>query len=269
MENSNIVVVSGASSGIGQSLARELHKRGHNLVLVARRRERLEALKSELQALRAGSVDFRICDLTVRSEVEKLAIEISAMNVIGLVNNAGIGSLGPFHTLSLKSELAQVELNVVAPMILTHAVSNSMITRKAGFIINVSSIMAYQAVPYVATYAATKAFEWRHSLAIQRELSDHGIKVLTLCPGPTETEFFGVAKVPGAVTGFKRASSETVAKTCLRDLDAGKKISIPTFTAKVLVFAAMILPTSLYTWAVKRKLKPILNGGFVSNEPRP
>lgn len=163
--------------------------------------------------------------------------------------------LGAFDTLELKSELSQIELNVVAPLILTRAVAPGMKQQKSGFIINVSSIMAYQAVPYVATYAASKALEWRHSIALRRELLEFGVKVLTLCPGPTETEFFGVSKVPGGIQTFKRSPPEIVAKICLEDLDAGRAISIPTFTAKALVLFAMFTPTSLYTWGVRWMLE--------------
>jgi short-subunit dehydrogenase len=257
-KNTPIVVVTGASSGIGTALSRELHKRGHVVMLVARREERLKSLQSEFESLRAGSALIRVCDLSVRKQVEDFAEELKSYEVIGLVNNAGIGSLGAFHQLGLQAELSQIELNVLTPLILTHAVTAAMCSRRSGFIINVSSIMAYQAVPYVATYAASKAFEWRHSLALRRELSDFGVKVLTLCPGPTETEFFGVAKVPGGTKTFKRSSPEVVATTCLRDLDAGRAVSIPTLTAKALVLLAMLSPTFIYTWTVKRVLKPIL-----------
>lgn len=259
MSEESIVVVTGASSGIGAELSRALHKKGHSLLLVARREDRLRVLQNELELLREGSVKIRTCDLSIRNEVENLADEIRHLNVYGLVNNAGIGSLGAFHSLELKSELSQVELNVVTPLILTKAVIESMCQRRSGFIINVSSIMAYQAAPYVATYAATKAFEWRHSVALQRELSDCGVKVLTLCPGPTETEFFGVAKVPGGVTAsFKRDSPKVVAQKCLRDLELGRAVSIPTFKAKLLVLLAQFSPTFIYTWVVKRVLKPVL-----------
>ena len=258
MNNSGIVIITGASSGIGAEISREFHKRGHTVMLVARREDRLLALQRELEVQRPNSVLIRVCDLTKRSEVQVFAKELEAQTVIGLVNNAGIGSLGSFSSLDLSSELAQIELNVLTPLILTHAVVSGMRVRKTGFIINVSSIFAYQAVPFVATYAATKAFEWRHSVALQRELSEYGIRVLTLCPGPTETEFFGVAKVPGGMWNFKRAPAKLVAQTCLRDLDAGKTVSIPTLTAKALVLLAQISPTFIYTWVIKKVLTPVL-----------
>lgn len=258
-KNTEVVVVTGASSGIGLALARQLHKRGHHLMLVARREERLKSLQAELHSFRPESVQIRVCDLSQRSSVDALAQELSGIQVTGLVNNAGVGSLGAFHKLELKNELSQIELNVVTPLILSRSVLPQMCERRSGFIINVSSIMAYQGVPYVATYAATKAFELRHSLALRSEVSEMGVKVLTLCPGPTETEFFGVAKVPGGVKKFKRTAPEIVAKICLKDLDAGRAVSIPTFKAKFLVYLAMLTPTSLYTWAVKRTLKPALD----------
>lgn len=259
MSSVPLVVITGASSGIGQALAKELHVQGYSLIVVARREQALQVLKNDLEKLRANSVQIRVCDLSKRIEVEGLAKELESQEVAGLVNNAGVGSLGAFHSLDLASELNQIELNVVTPLVLTHSIVKGMCARKSGFIINVSSIMAYQAVPYVATYAATKAFEWRHSIALQRELSDYGIRVLTLCPGPTETEFFGVAKVPGGIKKFKRAPASLVAKVCLEDLKAGRKISIPTFLAKSLVLLGMLAPTSIYTWYVKRVLSPVLN----------
>jgi short-subunit dehydrogenase len=249
------VVISGASSGIGYALALEFHAKQYNLILVARRQDRLIELNNKLNQIRSDSAEYRVCDLADRNQSKKLASELSQLSIFGLVNNAGRGSLGSFADLDLDLELEQIELNVNAPLILSHAVLPRMIKTKNGFIINVSSIMAYQAVPYVATYAATKSFEWLHSVALARELEDYGIRVLTLCPGPTETEFFGVAKVSSSAASFKRASAQSVAKACVRDLESGKTVCIPNYQAWLLAQFAKFTPWHLYTSLVKRLLR--------------
>lgn len=254
----SVVVVTGASSGIGQAFAEQLHSQGYAVMLVARREERLLALQKQLEIKRSNSTIVKVCDLSQRESVKQLALELQNLDIVGLVNNAGVGSLGAFKNLDFESELSQIEVNVIAPLILSRAVVGSMCKRGSGFIINVSSIMAYQAVPYVATYAASKSFEWRHSVALRNEVSKHGVKVLTLCPGPTETEFFGIAKIPGGITRFKRADPLTVVSQCLRDLEKGRTVSIPTFLAKLLVLAAILIPTPIYTWFVVRILEPVM-----------
>lgn len=257
-EAQRTVVITGASSGIGAAFACQLHAMGYDLLLVARRQQRLEELKAALEKKRPSSVEIYRCDLAQRQETKQLAQLIEKRSVMGLVNNAGVGSLGAFHRLDLETELAQVELNVVAPLILTRAVSPAMCLQRQGFIINVSSIMAYQAAPYVATYAATKAFEWRHSVALRQELVDHGVRVLTLCPGATETEFFGIAKMNKGIWNFRRTPADVVVRTCLKDLESGRLVSIPTLNAKLLVLVAQCVPTFIYTFLVKQVLRRTL-----------
>ncbi len=256
MDQNLSVAITGASSGIGRALAKQFHSLGYSVLLIARREERLKELVAELNNKRPDSAEYRTCDLTDRTQTTELAQFLASKSIHGLINNAGRGSLGRFIDHDLDSELSQIELNVNSPLILTHAVVPGMMSIGKGFVINVSSIMAYQAVPFVATYAATKSFEWLHSVAISRELEDKGIKVMTLCPGPTETEFFGVANVPNHFGTFKRKSAESVAKACIKSLMKGERVCIPNWQARYLIYAAKLCPASLYTWVIKKILAP-------------
>lgn len=191
------VVVTGASSGIGRALARELAGRGHGLVLVARRRERLEALAAELDHVR---VDVRPADLTDPEARGRLVEDLLAADrrIAGLCNNAGVAAGGRFTTNRLEREQRLVRLNMEAVHHLAHAFLPGMIERGGGAILNVASIAAAQPVPGLATYAATKAFVASLSEAIHAELSGTGVSVTALCPGPTRTALWGKADLEEA-----------------------------------------------------------------------
>jgi short-subunit dehydrogenase len=185
-------VVTGASSGIGAAFARALARRGHRLVLVARRRERLDQLAAEL-----GGADVIDANLEDAAEVDAVSAQLAAFgNVTLLVNNAGFATRGEFATLAEERELGMVRLNVLAPVTLTHRLLPSLVARGAGGIINIASIGAFQPVPYMATYGGTKAFVLGWSEALSEELRGSGVRVLCVCPGPTATEFFDVAAMP-------------------------------------------------------------------------
>jgi short-subunit dehydrogenase len=182
-------VVTGASSGIGAAFARALARRGHRLVLVARRRERLEQLATEL-----GGAEIIAADLGEAAEVEAVAAQLLVFGDVELlVNNAGFGTRGRFEALDAGRELGMVRLNVVAPVTLAHRLLPGMIARRAGGIINIASIGAFQPVPFMATYGGTKAFVLSWSEALSEELRGSGVRVLCVCPGPTATEFFDIA----------------------------------------------------------------------------
>ena len=192
-------LITGASAGIGAEFAKQLHAKGCKLVLVARREELLRQISEELNNIRSDSVEYRAIDLTDRSEagLKSLLSYIENIEIDILVNNAGRGSFGHFNVLDREVEEEIVHLNVIAPLLLAHKVIPQMKKRRAGDIVTISSIAGFQPLPYMASYAASKAFNYSHSLGLRYELKQFGINVLTVCPGPTNTEFAGVARVPG------------------------------------------------------------------------
>ena len=192
-----IALVTGASSGIGAALARRLARDGMHVGLVARRADRLEALATELRAAHHIEADVLTCDLARPGSVAGLVDELGRreLQVDWLINNAGYGTLGAFHTLPIDGELDEIALNVEALVELTGRLLPAMVQRGRGVVMNVASIGAYLPTPGMATYTATKAFVLSFSEALAVELPDTGVRVLCVCPGVTRTEFQARAKV--------------------------------------------------------------------------
>lgn len=223
-------LVTGASSGIGEAFARELAARGADLIVVARRKERLDALASELSARHAVQVDVAEADLTSETDLAGVEGLVRDAGLDLLVNNAGIGSEGAFHESDGSVQTAILRLNVEALLRLTHAVLPGMVERGRGAVINVSSGMAFLGAPSYATYAASKAFVNSFSEAISEELRDTGVRVQALCPGLIRTEFQERAGVdssrfpslvwmePGDVVGESLAALERDSVVCVPGL---------------------------------------------------
>lgn len=246
-------LITGASSGIGKEFAVQLHAHGANLILVARRLEVMERLAAELNGRRAGSVRWMALDLArFDDDLAALRTLIDSTTIDLLVNNAGRGSFGRFEELSLADEIGMVTLNVTATLKVVHAVIPQMVRRRSGEIISVSSVAAFQPLPFMATYGATKAFNFHHSLALRHELAPHGIKVLALCPGPTHTEFAGVARVPGAWTDVRRDAVEDVVAQGLRALQKNRAFVVPGVQSWLMSFASRILPVEFSTFLTRR-----------------
>jgi short-subunit dehydrogenase len=190
-------LITGASSGIGEEFARRLAARGDDLLLVARSEDKLIALCNELGRARNVKCQHFALDLTEAGARVRLFDEARerGLEVSTLVNNAGFGSMGEFASLDLARELNMIELNVSAVVELTHLFLAGMRERGGGAIINVASTAAFQPVPFMATYAATKAFVLSFSEALWEENRARGIKVLALCPGVTETDFFAAGEM--------------------------------------------------------------------------
>ncbi len=182
------VVITGASSGIGTEFARVLAARGYHLFLVARRQDRLDALADELRAEHGVGVTVRPCDLADAAQRQTLIEELRTRPVAGLINNAGFGTSGAFHTLPMDREREQVEVNVVAVQELTHAVLPGMVERGAGAVLNVASVVAFQPMPSMATYGASKAFVNSFSEAVHEELRGTGVEVSVVMPSVVNTE---------------------------------------------------------------------------------
>jgi short-subunit dehydrogenase len=235
-------LVTGASAGIGAEFARQLHTAGADLILVARRLDKLAALAEELEEQRENSVEILAVDLTDGEELSRLIRIIEQRHIDILINNAGRGSFGTFDSLSIDEEILMVRLNIEAPMKLTHAVLPQLRARRAGAVLYVSSVAGYQPLPYMATYAATKAFDLFHAQALRQELRDCGVRVLALCPGPTATEFAGVARVPGTVTSFNRDDVRHVVQAALRSLANDHASVVPGIRSAAMALLSRFLP---------------------------
>lgn len=218
-------LITGASSGIGAKFAEELASRQFNLILVARSQEKLENLAQTLENECNIKADIIVQDLTQPngSQIVFEKVQEKGLTVDLLVNNAGFGDYGAFSERPLAKQTAMIQLNITALVELTHYFLPQMIEKGEGKIINVASIAAFQPLPYLSIYAATKAFVLSFSEAIWAENKSKGIKVLALCPGPTESEFFKVAEFPSAFAGKGQLiSAEVVVKDALNALEKNK-----------------------------------------------
>jgi hypothetical protein len=214
-----VALITGASSGIGEALARRLARDRHHLALVARRADRLEALARELRNAHGIDVHVLPQDLIATGAGARLAAEVTArgLTVDWLVNNAGFGTAGPFHRLPVERELEEIRLNVERLVELTGRFLPGMVERGSGTVMNVASMAAFGPMAYTATYGATKAFVLSFSEAIAAEVRGTGVKVLCVCPGFTRTEFQEVAHVEtGLLPNFFWMSAETVADQAVR-----------------------------------------------------
>jgi short-subunit dehydrogenase len=223
-------LVTGASAGIGRAFAVGLAARGHDLVLVARDAGRLEELAAELTAAHGVAADVLAADLLAHDGVVAVEARLADAEhpVDLLVNNAGFGTYGRFAELDVGREVQEVELNVVALLRLTHAALGAMEPRRAGAILNVASLAAYQPNPISATYGATKAFVHSFTHAVREEARGTGVTVMLVCPGYTHTEFHDRAGLGESdMPEFVWQSADTVVTAALRDLDRGRAVSIP------------------------------------------
>jgi len=187
----DVVLITGASSGIGEALARQVAQSGRSVALVARRADRLEALAGELRRDHGVEAHVLPCDLTKPGAVADLArdVEQRGLTVEWLVNNAGFGTFGAFHTLPVERELEEIRLNVEALVEATGRFLPGMVQRGRGVVMNISSIGGLFPGPFMSTYTATKAFVVAFSAGLETELRDTGVSVLCVCPGFTRTEF--------------------------------------------------------------------------------
>lgn len=215
-------LITGASSGIGAEFANQLASQGANLVLVARRLDRLNAIAAELRAKYDRTVTVLDFDLTSSQAIEKLIFELRKRNldIDILVNNAGFGSSGMFIEDDLQTDLKQIDLNIKSLVTLTHAFLPEMVKRNLGMVVNLASTAAFQPVPTMAVYGATKAFVLSFTEAVWAEVDGTAVKVIALCPGATETEFFEVAKSGG--TGSKRETPQDVVSFALKEISRSR-----------------------------------------------
>lgn len=239
-------LITGASSGIGEAFARKLAEQGHNLLLVARSEEKLMMVCNEAgrsQSIRAEyvAIDISKPDAPLRlfEETQKRGLEIDL-----LINNAGFGSMGDLARLDLNRELNMIDLNIRALAELTHRFIQPMREKKSGAIINVASTAGFQPVPFMATYAATKAFVLSFSEALWEENRPYGIKVMALCPGVTDTNFFEASSMLRPPVRTSQTSEEVV-DVALRALGRGKSSVISGWTNRLMVQSERLAPRKL------------------------
>ena len=249
-----VALVTGASSGIGAEFAKQLSERGYEVILVARRKERLDELASKL----SGPAHVVVCDLA--SEADQLSGRVAALGleVDVLVNNAGFGTHGRFTEIDPAREAEEVRLNCEALVTLTHAFVPGMLERKRGGVITVASTAGMQPLPYETTYSASKAFARAFSDALAAELRGTGVRVLCVNPGPVPTEWQEVAgyepgylpPVPGKI------GPEQVARESIRAFERGKRTIIPGAVIRWSMRLNSPAPTALKLRVTERMYRP-------------
>jgi len=250
-------LVTGASAGIGTAVARDLAARGVNLILTARRRERLEALAAEF---RGKGIDTRIvvADLNDPAAPQQIydATEGAGLAVDILINNAGFGQYGAFETGNIDQELGMVRVNCEAVVHLARLFVPRMIERRRGWMLVVASTASFQPIPYNTTYAATKAFDRFFALALADEVERYNVKITALCPGPTETEFFDVAGGSGVFRRFGVQAADDVARKGVDALVRGKRTIVPNGKGAFTAFLVRFIPTGTITRTLEKALRP-------------
>ncbi len=246
MSDRRVALITGASAGLGLEFARSLAASGHDVVLVARRRDRLEALAAELSEAHGVTATVIAADLSDPEAPGRIVAETGGAAIDVLVNNAGFGSVGPIAEADLPRELAMVQVNVLALMALTGLLLPGMVARGRGRILNVGSTAGFQPGPFMATYYATKAFvnHWTEALAV--ELSGTGVTATVSCPGATSTEFSGVSGTDKSLlvkTG--EATAESVVRGALAAMMRGEPMIIHGLKNTLLVQSLRVSPRAI------------------------
>ncbi|MDX1959558.1 MAG: SDR family oxidoreductase [Leptospiraceae bacterium] len=250
-------LITGGSAGLGAEFARQLAEKGMDIVLVARRKEKMEELASEIQSKFKVQVEVIVQDLSTMDCADKIKAELDSKKIsVGLlVNNAGYGTYGYFHEIEPKSELQMIDLNVRTPVALTHAFLPEMVKRKKGGVIFLASNGAYQPCPFFATYGATKAFNLMLGEALWGEYREFGIEVISLSPGYTRTEFQDVAGNKGQEPLGGWSEPKEVVKQCLDNLGS-EPSTIPGLMNSFLAWSMRFTPRKMAVLVGHSILKP-------------
>jgi len=250
-------LITGASGGIGEGFARRLAGEKHNLVLVARSEEKLRKLCDVLMAKHQITAHYVAVDLIDLGADERLFKETEqhGMEIDWLINNAGFGSMGDFAKLGLEKEREIIDLNISALVALTHRYLQKMRERKCGTIINVSSAAGFQPIPFMATYAATKAFVTAFTEAIAEENRPFGIKVMALCPGSTKTNFFTASNIERPLQVKGQQTVEEVVETAMNAVGRGKSKVVSGWVNYLGAIAGAYAPNALTTRAIGNALR--------------
>lgn len=264
---SSAALVTGASAGIGRAIAHELGARGHGVILVARRKERLREVAEELAEEHGVRAETIACDLAKPASRARLRGRISelGLDVEVLVNNAGFATNGPFHESDPARELEQVRVLVEAGVALTSAFVPAMVQRGRGAILNVASTAGMQPLPYSAGYSAAKAYMLSFSESLHQELRGHGVIVSVLCPGPVYTDFWEISgwQVAGG-RSFERSvprpawiSAEHAARAGIGGLASGQRVIVPGLGMRAAMEAVRYVPHAVklpaIEWMMRRR----------------
>jgi len=258
-----IAVVTGASSGIGRSYVQRLAADGMEVVLVARRADRLDALRRELEEQGASARSI-VADLASREDVQRLASELEGMPVELLINNAGLAHYMPFAKLPTEALRELVDVNALAPLLLTRAVVPGMVKRGSGAIINVASLLAFSGaaraphLPQRAVYAATKAFLVTFTELLAAELAGSRVKTQVVCPGVVRSEFHSRQGID--MSQVPRMEPDQVVKASLADLASGVVVSIPAMPDDAAKSRLDEAAAALLAVALKSELPPRYGG---------
>jgi len=259
MSKKGWAVVTGASAGLGAEFVRQLAKRGYDVVLVARRRDRLVALAREVEAAHSVKTEIVEADLAAAGATAALVKKLDELGVVVevLVNNAGVGLYGFAIDQSVEKSTAMIELNIVALTELSLALGRKMAERGSGGILNVSSTASFQPDPYFAVYGATKAYVTSFSLALASEVKSRGVRVLAHCPGPTRTEFNDVADVRAGASDLLYMSAERCVAIGLRALERGKWLVVTGWLNAIAAFFSRRSPLRLATIGAGYLMRPV------------
>ncbi|HMD39104.1 MAG TPA: SDR family oxidoreductase [Candidatus Acidoferrum sp.] len=255
-------LVTGASAGIGKALADELGRGGTNLVLTARRRERLEELAQNLAAAHKIQTRVFAADLAQADAPEKIFqfTKEQGIEIELLINNAGFGAYGEFPTVETRKLVEMVQVNCAAVVHLTRLYLPEMAARRHGSVLILASTASFQAVPYLSTYAATKAFDLLFAEGLAEEMKPYGVRVCALCPGSTESEFAEVAGQSHlAATRVNKETAEKVARTGLRALAAGKSFVVSGAGNYLGALGQRIVPRRFVVRVAARMFRPKKN----------
>lgn len=249
------VLITGATNGIGYELALLFAEKKYNLVLTARNKEKLLEMKLLIEKTHSSKCQIFAADLSNLTEVEALVktIKDSGIQIDMLVNNAGFGDFGLFIETSWEKELRMINLNITALTYLTKQFAKDMAARRKGRIMNLASTAAFMPGPLMSVYYATKAFVLSFSEALANELSDYGVTVTTLCPGPTESGFQAASAIENSrlVKGRTLPSSKQVAIYGYRAMMKGRRVAVEGLLNKIMVTSVRISPRRLITSAVR------------------
>lgn len=253
-------LITGASGGIGKTFAEELAQRKTNLVLVARSAQKLNLLANQLQEQYKIQVDVIVKDLAVPGATGEVfnTVKDKGSTIDLLINNAGFGDYGDFSERDGARQIEMIQLNIVALVDLTHKFLPLMRERRSGSIINVASIAAFQPIPYLSVYAASKAFVLNFSQALWAENRNYGVRVLCVCPGPTETNFFTEAKFPASLAGKnqKIATPQEVVKDSLDALAKGESSVVSGgFVSKAIPNLGKLVPRQTLVAILEKQFK--------------
>lgn len=268
MTSKGWAIVTGASGGMGAAFTKALAKRGYSVLAVARGVEPLARMADELRK-DGGFVETLAVDLASAEGVNAVVERAQALGDIELlVNNAGLSTSGHFLDQSADKEIQSIRVNVEALYTLTRKIVPAMVERKRGGILNVASIVAFQAIPYWTTYAATKAFVLAFGEGLAYELHNTGVRVVTVCPGFTKTGLYADSGVPGlAGRLLPFATPEEVVRVAVAAYDAGRVIRIVGLTNRIVAFAGALTPRFVLRWLMATMFAPIAATARSSGPP--